>query len=440
MLWRIALLLTLASTVSAHADVRNTDIAWAVNIGGPAIIGSDGTRYMADTGTSGGSPGSTPTVLATQDVQLFSTHREGVEHIHRPLANGTYSAVFSFLEPKDQPIGSRVFDVYVEGQKRISGLDVRAWRDNKHHSGLTHTVVGIQVTDGALDIRFHATQGAAVLSGLVVRTDRARSDAWQLVWQDEFEANGPVDPSKWTHEIWPAGKVNDEAQVYTDSTNNARVEDGLLIIEAHKEKHGNGQYTSARLQSAGKGDFLYGRAEIRARLPRGQGTWAAIWMMPTDFYRYATTCTGNEDAHGSEVCDAWPNSGEIDIMEYVGYDQNRVHATVHTRDYYWVNWQQRKASVDGVDVEQAFHTYAVEWSPERIEVFFDGTPYFHYLNDGTGWRSWPFDHPFHIILNLAIGGNWGTAGGPIDDSIFPARMEVDYVRIFKRKTAANSIR
>jgi len=118
-------------------------------------------------------------------------------------------------------------------------------------------------------------------------------------------------------------------------------------------------------------------------------------------------------------------------MEHVGYDMNKVHGTVHNKAYYWVNKEQRKASVDGHDVANDFHQYAIEWSPERIDIFFDGSRYFTYLNQGEGWEAWPFDHPYHIVLNLAIGGDWGSAGGPIDNSIFPAKLEVDYVRVYQ---------
>ena len=179
--------------------------------------------------------------------------------------------------------------------------------------------------------------------------------------------------------------------------------------------------------------MLYGRVDVRAKLPKGQGTWAAIWMLPTDPFKYATGCDTGVDWQGNPECDAWPNSGEIDIMEHVGYDMQTIHGTVHNKAYYWINWEQRKASVEGKTVDTEFHVYSLEWSPEHISVLFDGVPYFYYANEQTGWQAWPFDHPYHVILNLAIGGHWGRAGGPIDDSIFPATMAVDYVRIYKPK-------
>jgi beta-glucanase (GH16 family) len=172
---------------------------------------------------------------------------------------------------------------------------------------------------------------------------------------------------------------------------------------------------------------------VRAKLPRGQGTWAAIWMLPSDPYRYSTTCEPGEDWQGSDTCDAWPNSGEIDIMEHVGYQMGHVHGTVHNEAYYWVKWEQRKGRILIDDVADAFHVYALEWTPERIDIFVDDSHYFTYVNDGTGWNAWPYDHPYNLILNVAVGGAWGRTGGPIDDSIFPQRMLVDYVRVYQEK-------
>ena len=433
-----SLLGLLAVAACTSQGTPDTDAAWAVNLGGPALRTLDGTYFAADPMDDSVIDGRSATmtqVLGTQNVGLYTSYRAGLQRIRQPLANGRYSVTFHFAEPTNPSRTPRRFDIRVEDALRMANLDVRAWRDGRYRSALAHTVIDVDVTDGVLDIVFDAIAGEPLLNALLVRLQNASPGpaGWTLIWSDEFTQDGAVDAQKWTLEDWPAGRVNREAQVYTRRAKNARVEAGRLIIEAHKERFRNGAYTSARLHSAGKGDFRYGRAEVRARLPGGRGAWAAIWMLPTDHYRYATTCARGEPVHGNGACDAWPNSGELDIMEYVGHDPNRIHATVHTRDYFWVNAEQRRASIQGIDVEQAFHTYAIEWSPERIVAYFDGVPYFHYANDGAGWRSWPFDHPFHIVLNLAIGGNWGAAGGPIDDTIFPVRMEVDYVRVYERR-------
>lgn len=118
-------------------------------------------------------------------------------------------------------------------------------------------------------------------------------------------------------------------------------------------------------------------------------------------------------------------------MEHVGYQMNHVHGTVHNVAYYWINWEQRKGRILLDGVNERFHVYELEWYPDRIDAFVDGTLYFTYMNEGTGWEAWPYDHPFHLILNVAVGGAWGRAGGPIDDSIFPQRMLIDYVRVYQ---------
>ncbi len=406
-------------------------VVWAVNVGGEAYVGVDGVAYRADEGIIGGTVAPMDTVLGSQDGTLYRTYRAGDIAIQAPLPNGRYDITFHFAEPFDEPVGSRVFSVLAEGNVVIPDLDVRGARDEKYVSALTRTVSDVEVTDGQLDVTFEASVGEPVLSAIVVRQKVEDTREWNLVWEDTFDYEGAPDSSKWSYNVWPARKVNDEDQAYTDRLKNVRVENGRLIIEAHKEQYDNAEYTSGRIHTEGKGDILYGRVEVSAKIPAGQGTWAAAWMLPSDPYRYATTCEEPEEWQGSATCDAWPNSGEIDILEHVGYDMNNVHGTVHNKAYYWINWEQRKGSIETVNAEEDFHVYAVEWTPERIDMFFDGTRYFTYVNEGTGWRAWPYDHPYNLILNLAIGGAWGRAGGPIDDSIFPVQMEVDYVRVYE---------
>lgn len=405
----------------------------AINIGGAAYLGNDGIQYAADTLNSPAKKGVIEAIKGSQDPTLFKTFRRGDLALAFPVDNGLYDVTFKFAEPDDIAVGDRVFSVLAENQVVIDTLDVRLARDGNHHASLVRTAVDINVTDGELNIGFDAVKGEAILSAIIIRNKQYTDERWELVWQDEFNYQGQPDPSKWTFDIWPARKVNDEDQAYTSRSKNARVEDGNLIIEAHREDYGNAKYTSARLHSLGKGDFLYGKVEARARVPAGQGTWSAIWMLPSDPFKYATKCGPGEDWQGSVTCDAWPNSGEIDILEHVGYDMQTVHGTVHTKAYYWVNGEQRKASIEGQNVDSEFHVYGMEWTPDYIIISFDGVPYFYYQNEGDDWRAWPFDHPYHMILNLAIGGAWGRAGGPIDDSIFPVRMEVDYVRIYQRE-------
>lgn len=243
---------------------------------------------------------------------------------------------------------------------------------------------------------------------------------WRLVWSDEFDYTGLPDDTRWDYDVGGHGWGNQESQYYTrNRTQNARVENDRLIIEAHRENYSGAQYTSARLVSRNKGDWLYGRIEVRAKLPTGRGTWPAIWMLPTDWIY------GNG---------GWPDNGEIDIMEHVGYDAGQIHATVHVNKYNHQRGNQRGGSITVADAQTAFHVYAIEWTAQQIDFFIDGTQYFQYRNEGVGWTSWPFDHPFHLILNIAIGGSWGGAQG-IDNSIFPQRFEIDYVRVYENQGA-----
>lgn len=414
---------------SAPGPATASAPVWAINVGGPAYEASDGTAYGAESSVSGGKVGTMEVVKGSQDSLLYKTYRVGDVRVAHPMANGTYDVTFHFAEPEDIGGGTRVFDAFVGDQRVIENLDVMASRDGKVYSALTVTVPGVKITDGKLNIRFEASKMEPVLFALVVRGAQPRAADWKLVFSEEFE--GPeLDRKKWGIREWAAKKVNDEDQAYTARKDNLRIEDGHLVIEAKKEDYEGAKYTSARIFT--EQDFLYGRFEIRAKLPRGKGTWPAIWMLPSDPFKYATKCKDGE-WQGNANCDAWPNSGEIDIMEHVGYQMGHIHGTVHNEAYYWVKWEQRKGRILLDDVADAFHTYSLEWSPDRIDAFVDDTLYFTYVNEKNGWNAWPYDHPFRVILNVAVGGAWGRAGGGIDDSIFPQRMLVDSVKVYTRE-------
>jgi beta-glucanase (GH16 family) len=248
--------------------------------------------------------------------------------------------------------------------------------------------------------------------------DSSDKSKWQLVWSDEFNTEGAPDSNKWSYETGGHGWGNQELQYYTaNRLENCRIQEGMLIIEARKESWEGKNYTSTRLVSRNKGDWTYGRFEIRAALPSGRGTWPAIWMLATDW------------TYGNG---GWPANGEIDIMEYVGYNPGKVHASIHTQKYYHSIGTQKSASITVSDAERAFHLYALEWTPEQIDIFVDSTKYFTFKNEGKGWEYWPFDKDFFLLLNIAIGGNWGGAQG-VDDSIFPQKLLIDYVRVYKER-------
>jgi beta-glucanase (GH16 family) len=253
---------------------------------------------------------------------------------------------------------------------------------------------------------------------------------YKLVWRDEFDVPGLPDESKWGFEVHKPGWVNMELQNYTDRRmENARVEDGKLIIEARHDGFDGEEYSSARINTDGKADFTYVRVLARARVPSAKGTWPAFWMMPSDPYRYASNCSA--DTGWTPDCDAWPASGEIDIMEHVGYDPNVVHATVHCRAYNWSNGTQKTSTVNVPGAVDGFHDYMLERTSDALEFFVDGQSYFRYENDGTGADTWPFDAPFYVILNLAVGGVWGGKEG-VDADAYPARFEVEFVRVYEK--------
>jgi beta-glucanase (GH16 family) len=239
-------------------------------------------------------------------------------------------------------------------------------------------------------------------------------------WSDEFDYQGLPDEKKWGYDVGGNGWGNNERQYYSDKrTQNARVENGKLTIEAIKERFQGSEYTSARLVTKNKGDWKYGRFEIRAKLPKGTGTWPAIWMLPT------------KQSYSNVF---WPDNGEIDIMEHVGFDQGRVHATIHTNLNNHMIGTQKSGTMMVTDCSENFYDYALEWTPNGIKAFINGKEYFDFPSQSsTNWRYWPFDQPFHLILNIAVGGNWGGQKG-IDDSIFPQKLEVEYVRVYKMTT------
>jgi len=234
-------------------------------------------------------------------------------------------------------------------------------------------------------------------------------------WADEFDYEGLPDDDKWSYDVDPQnnGWGNNELQYYTEKQpENVHVGNGVLTITAIKEEYGGLGYTSARLVSRGKADFLYGRFEVRAKVPPGRGTWPAVWMLPTDW------------AYGG-----WPASGEIDILEHVGYDQDVVHISVHTEAYNHVAGTQKTATKKIQNATTDFHRYRVDWTPDYIRGYVDDVQLFSFSNEGTGFKAWPFDKKFHWLINVAVGGNWGGQQG-IDEEAFPANLEVDYVRVY----------
>lgn len=242
---------------------------------------------------------------------------------------------------------------------------------------------------------------------------------WKPAWSDEFNGK-EIDFSKWAAEENGHGGGNGELQYYVDRPENIRIENGHLVIEARKEKFNAAgvekEYTSGRLRTKRRASWLYGRFEIRAKLPQGRGIWPAIWMLP------------EKDIYGG-----WAASGEIDIMELVGHEPGKVHGTLH----HGAGWPKNvhtgaPFSLGKGSFADDFHVFAIEWEKGEIRWYVDGKLY----QTQTKWSSTggefpaPFDQPFHLILNLAVGGAW--PGPPDASTVFPQRMTVDYVRVYQK--------
>ena len=250
---------------------------------------------------------------------------------------------------------------------------------------------------------------------------RSNEDNYTLVWSDEFGYTGYPDSSKWQYAIGDGcpelcGWGNEELQYYTRrSLKNARVAGGLLTIEVHPDSVINKRYSSAKLVTKDIQDWKYGRFEIRAKLPESNGIWSAIWMLPSD-----------------TIYGSWPKSGEIDIVENVGFDPDSVVASIHTasNNFGLGNHLSRKLAIE--DNSTAFHIYTLDWQEDKLVFSVDDHEYFTYIKDQVNTAYWPFDQPMYLILNVAYGGNWGGQMG-LEPEKLPQRLEIDYVRVYQRK-------
>jgi beta-glucanase (GH16 family) len=241
---------------------------------------------------------------------------------------------------------------------------------------------------------------------------------YELVWSDEFDYTGLPDSAKWKYDTEgnDAGWGNNEAQWYTVAREeNVSVKNGVLHITAQREDYQGKKFTSVRLIS--NADWKYAKIEARVKVPDAVGTWPAVWMMPGGW--------SFNDAN-------WPEVGEIDIMEHVGFDPGVIHASAHSKDYQWKAGTQKTGTISVPDATTEFQVYMLEWTPEALKAYVNDSLFFDYRNEGLGNSKWPYDKPFYLILNLAVGGEWGSVKG-IDEEAFPQTMEVDYIRVYQKK-------
>jgi beta-glucanase (GH16 family) len=241
-------------------------------------------------------------------------------------------------------------------------------------------------------------------------------EGWTLVWNDEFSGT-EIDRSKWGFDTGGGGFGNNEQQFYTDKPENVYLEDNNLVIQALEGRYMGAYYTSTKLQTLVLGEWQYGRIDIRARLPIGQGIWPAFWMLPA---------RGN---YGS-----WPSGGEIDIMEYLGHEPQTVHGTLHYGASGDHQFSGTSYTLEEGSFADDYHIFSIIWEAESIRWFVDGIEYQEQTEWYTGIADYPapFDQKFYLIINLAVGGNW--PGYPDETTVFPQRMMVDYVRLYQTET------
>lgn len=315
----------------------------------------------------------------------------------------------------------------------VSTIDVtasREWMAYSDEDWITCNPTGSVNTTGTVTVTvagntgFSAREGSVVVKAGSYRVsipviqegkpapDIEAPEGYALVWNDEFD-EGSTPSSDWWYETGAGGWGNNELQNYVsgakDGEQLAAVKDGILSITAKKI---DGTVYSIRMNTAKS--WTYGYFEARLKVPVGKGTWPAFWMMPQNYT-------------------AWPDDGEIDIMEHVGYRPNWISSAIHCKAYYHSIGTEKTAEKYISTAQDEFHVYAVEWTEDYIKGFVDGENYFTFLNDKTGNKNtWPFSNPFYLKLNLAWGGNWGGAQG-VDETILPATYEIDYVRVFQKQ-------
>lgn len=351
----------------------------------------------------------------TFDVQVETAGRYKFE-INAITSSETEVWMEDYIDNKD----GRTYNITGSVPIKKGSQQTTSWKDGSPLNVGLHKMK-LHVKGGPVDIyeiKFSLIrQHKLTPENLVQKTDGSE---WKVVWSDEFDVDGLPDTSKWTFDIGNWGWGNNELQYYTSMRKeNARVENGDLVIEARKNDMGE-KWTSARLTTRGKTSFTYGRIEFRAKVPAEKGNWAAGWTLGDDYV--------------DEL--SWPYCGEIDILESVGYEMDNesgngiAHASAHCGAYYFKLGNQPTGTIDVKNMQDEYHIYAVDWTPQGITASVDGKTYFTY-DDTSTELAWPFDKAQNIILNLAMGGGWGGLQG-MDESVTSQIMYVDYVRVYEK--------
>jgi beta-glucanase (GH16 family) len=398
--------------------------SWVTRIAaGPStLVDARGHRWLRDSGHQGGRSSVTSVrIEGTSSQSIYQHERSGMHgYVIQVPAPATYAINLYLAETRFSRPRQRVFDVTAEGVVKASDVDIieAAGRNQAYHVSFTAAV-----TDGQLNLGFINKIGQAKVNGIEVTFLRRSTAARRLVWSDEFNGvqNSPVDSRRWRHETggaWGDG----ELQSYTPRKANSHQDGrGRLRIVARAERFRGTDsitrdYTSARISTQDRYSFRYGTFEARLQMPVGRGVWPAFWALGTDI-----------DHSG------WPECGEIDVMEHLGQEPTMATGTIHgPRDGGGANadYKPGRSVVHTTPLAQEFHTYGVQWLPGSIQFYFDGHPYWSITAaDLPAGSRWVFDHPFFLILNIAIGGEW--AGSPDASTTFPQALYVDYVRVYQ---------
>ena len=397
--------------------------SWVTRIvtGPSAVVDARGQRWLPDSGHVGGRPGTTSAPIeGTSSPAIYQHERSGMRAYTIPVpAPATYAVNLYLAETRFSRPGQRVFDVAAEGAVKAAGVDIVKAAGRNHAYHVTFTVA---VADGRLDLEFIDRVDHAKVGGIEVAFLRRSTAPARLVWSDEFGGaeSSPVDGQRWGHETggsWGEG----ELQSYTSRTTNSYQDGrGHLVIAARAERYRSPDsvtrdYTSARISTKGRYSFQYGTFEARLQVPAGRGLWPAFWALGTDIDR-----------------SGWPACGEIDVMEHLGQEPSTASGTIHGprgpggQDDY----EPGQSVVHTAPLSAGFHTYGVRWLPGSIQFSFDGRPYGSITAaDLPAGSRWVFDHPFYLILNVAVGGRW--AGSPDASTTFPQTLSVDHVRVYQ---------
>ncbi len=400
------------------ASAEGTTPAVRIDAGSGTATTVGGLTWSADTYADGGQVRVSPrTVTGTTTPVLYRSVREGMRAYSVPVADGTYAVTFKMAETSFRTAGKRLFDVSLEGRRVLASFDVLAaagGRDRAVDRTFTTTV-----TDGRLDVTFNGVRDVPSIAALeVVPVTAAAAPA--PVWADEFSGglNALPDPSRWTYDWGGLGWGDDELQEYTQARSENASTDGAgaLRLTARKESLQNAwsngaEYTSARITTADRFAFTYGRVEVRAKVPSGKGIWPAAWLLGTDTAKLG-----------------WPARGEIDVFELIN-DATSVHSTVHGATTTGGHWSLGAELPRAQTFADGYHLYVLDWRPDALSFSVDGITVgvLRKADMPTG-GVWPFDKPHYFLLNLAVGGSW--PGAPDATTPFPAQMLVDYVRIY----------